>query len=239
MIKPTTIILALLVVAFATFTLACARKPGTNQSASTTPTAGFSPSSENSSASKSRSGNLVEATSNGDIGYELAGAGDSTSMNLKVRNKTERVWEVKIEVGTKLEPAENDVQQMVVTKEVEVHLEPHDEKSLELEVSCLDISKEAPADTNTKWRIEGSNNLSQFIRCANDVANEFIARGELDEENRSGLIQFALWQARGATRDQWVRFYEEYQDYSREKAEQSIDEAEPMLKKVTNRCPGL
>ncbi|MDX6447069.1 MAG: hypothetical protein QOH71_4143 [Blastocatellia bacterium] len=240
--KHTMIGLALLVLILAGFNLACNPKSDTSQAPTPTPRVeSLSSPSSTPTPNQPGSGNLVDATATGDIGYELTGyeLGDSTKMNLKVRNKTERVWEVKVEVGTKLEPSESGVQQMVVTKEVDVHLEPHDEKRLELEVDCLDISKAAPSRTNTKWRLESSNNLSQFIRCASEAATDLKARGELDEDERRGVIQLALWQARGATHDQWVKFYEDYQNLSPADAEQAIEETQPIAKKIISRCPSL
>ncbi len=235
--KHTTIILTLLFLTFVTFNLACDGKSNINLAPSPTPTVKPSPSPKSSPTP--RSGNLVEATSSGDIGYELAGVGNAATMNLTVRNKTERVWEVKIEVGTKIEPDDGDVQQMVVTKEIEVHLEPHDHKSLKIEVSCLDISKAAPSNMDTSWRFESSKNLAQFIRCSNDVVDDLKAEGEVNEKNRRGWIQFALWQARGATHDDWIEYYETYGPASPEQAEQLIEERKPTIKRITDRCPAL
>jgi hypothetical protein len=235
--KHTTIVLILLVLTLVTFNLSCDGKtsppPQPNAATSPAPTPRSSPTPE------THSGNLVEATSGGEVSYEFSGTGDSTKMNLKVRNESERTWEVKIEVGTKIEPDESDVQQMVVTREIEVHLEPHDHHDLVIDVGCLDISKAAPSKTNTKWRLEASTSLNQFIRCANDAFNDLKARGEAEEEDRRGLIQLALWQARGATHDQWVKFYEDYQDKSPEEAEKASDETAPIAKKVITHCPPL
>lgn len=243
--KHTTPIFALLALSVI-LSLACQKESNTSQSnpnaTPVSPVVTLSPSPESSpTPNEPRSGDLVKATSSGDISYQLAGVelGDSTKMNLSVRNKTERTWEVKIEVGTKLEPGDSDVQQMVVTKEVEVHLEPHDHQSIELEVSCLDISKAAPSSANTKWRLVSSQNLAQFIRCANDAVNDLKAEGDAQEEERRGLIQGALWKARGATRDDWIHYYQDYHQLTAEQAEQVIEESEPTLKKITDRCPTL
>ena len=188
-----------------------------------------------------QSGSLVDGALSGDISYELAGLeeGNSANMNLKVRNKTERIWELKIEVGTKLEPAEGDVQQMVVTKEIEVHLEPHEEKSLELEVSCLDISKAAPSQLNSRWQIEDAPNLAQFIRCANQAIDSLTGAENMNDELRRDLIQGALWKARGASQEEWIKFYEEYQHKTEEEARQEIAKDEIELGRITSRCPSL
>src|ERR1700731_1261448 len=127
--KHTTLALALLALSVITISSACQQESGTSQSnanrPSSSPVAALSPSPESSpTPEQPRSGDLVAAISSGDVAYEMSGV-DSTKMNLIVRNKSEQIWEVKIEVGTKLEPDSSDVQRMVVTKEVHVHLEPH------------------------------------------------------------------------------------------------------------------
>lgn len=239
--KTTTIILTLMVLSFVTLNLACGDKSNKNQYPSPTPTVATPPSPEISPSPKSGSGNLVEATGSGDIGFELAGieGGDSRKMNLTVRNNSERVWELKIEVGTKLEPTDGNIQQMVVTKEVEAHLEPHDEKSITLEVSCLDISKLAPSSTSTKWHLVSSKNLAEFISCVNKAIDDLKVAGEVSEKNRPDVIQLALWTARGATHDEWVGYYQHYQNMSVEEAEQEIAKNEPIARKIIDRCPAL
>lgn len=230
--KHRTMILALLAASLITFTLACEKTGGGSETPS--PTATSTPTAE-----PLKSANFVDATSSGDIDYALKGigSGDSTKMSLELKNKTERIWEVKIEVGTKLEPNKGNIQQMVVTKEVEVHLEPHEEETLELEVGCLEISKEAPSTSDTGWHLESSRSLAQFIKCANSAIDYLKGEGEATEEDRSGLLQGALWTVRGATHDDWVEFYEKYQHATPEEAEQAIQEDESLLKTITTRCP--
>jgi hypothetical protein len=154
-------------------------------------------------------------------------------MNLIVRNKSERIWEVKIEVGTKLEPDSSDVQRMVVTKEVHVHLEPHHHDTVELEASCLDISKAAPSESDTAWQIKRSTALAEFINCANNAITDAKS-----EEDRAALIQFSIWQARGATHDQWVHFWEGH-ELSSDEIEKRIAQYEPRITRVTSRCSSL
>lgn len=235
--KHTTLVLALLALSVVTISSACQQESGTNQSnanrPSSSPVAALSPSPESSpTPEQPRSGDLDAASSSGDVAYELSGI-DSTRMSLSVRNKSERIWEVKIEVGTKLEPDSSDVQRMVVTKEVHVYLEPHDHPTVELEASCLDISKAAPSETDTAWQIKKSAALAQFINCANNAITDAKSA-----EERADLIQFSIWQARGATHDQWVHFWRD-KGLSSDEAEETITEYEPRVTRVTSRCSSL
>jgi hypothetical protein len=186
---------------------------------------------------------LVEAHSRGYIDYTLSGLGTSGEMSLRVVNKTERVWTVDVEVGTKLEPSGNDVQRMVVTKEVEVNLDSHEQTTLVLEAACLDIGKPPPSQSDSSWMVEKSPSIAHFIACANNQIDE-IKRAEPDsaqvlESARPTLIQFSLWQARGTSREQWVHFWVEYQEKTEEEARGLVDGLRPVLGEIVQRCPSL
>jgi hypothetical protein len=216
------------------FSFGCGQSESNGGGNANEPVATVSPSPKSSPTpdNQPRSGGLIDATSSGDVSYRLEGI-DSTSMNLRVQNKSERVWELKVEVGTKLEPDDSGVQRMVVTKELEVHLEPHDEQKLEVEASCLDISKAAPAESDKSWQIKKSDTLAQFIKCANNA----IDSTQSDDE-RAGILQFAIWQARGATHDQWIHFWTD-KDLSTDEAEQKINEYASLVRRVTSGCGSL
>jgi hypothetical protein len=185
------------------------------------------------------SGSLVDAAASGDISYQLSGAGDNSKMKLTVRNKTERVWEVKIEEGTKLEPSEGGVQEMVITKEYEVHLEPHEHRDLEIEVSCLDINKEAPGAENKSWRIKSSQQLADFIKCANAGISELERSGQTKKSDRAGLLQYAIWKARGATRDDFIHLETTYGGVSEDEAARIADEQDPFIVEAIKKCHSL
>jgi hypothetical protein len=154
-------------------------------------------------------------------------------MTLNVQNKSERVWEVRVEVGTKLEPDDSAVQRMVVTKETEVHLEPHEDETITVEANCLDISKAAPEESDKKWQLKKSEALTEFIRCANNSIDSTET-----EDERANIIQFSIWQARGATHDQSIHFWTE-NGLSPDEAEQRINEYESRVARVTSRCGSL
>jgi len=83
---------------------------------------------------------LDTARSKGYIDYTWYGSGSSNHI-LYITNRTKRIWIVEVEVATKLEPAGDNVQSMVVTEEVRVKLHPHDRTTLEVKVACPDIEK--------------------------------------------------------------------------------------------------
>jgi hypothetical protein len=200
------------------------------------------------SAREAETVELVAGQSAGYIDYGWAGMGNSGIMVVRVVNKTEREWRVEIEVGTKLEPSDGDAQSMVVTKEINVHLEPHESHDIEVEVACLDISKPPPAETNTSWTATVSPRLAQFMACANKLANQFLQRMAADAEadkaqailsKRPMLLQFALWQARGATRDQWIDFFVHYQRMDPGTAREVADAFAQLSGAVVQRCPSI
>jgi hypothetical protein len=192
---------------------------------------------------------FVEASSQGPIDYRLSGMEEATSdkMHVEIRNKTERVWELKIEAGTKLEPSDGNVQHMVVTKERHVHLEPHDESSLDLDVSCLDITKETPSRSDVTWTITKSQKLAQFIDCANHAIDQLKlddpASAEELEKDRAGTIQHAIWQARGASREDWIHFAKRYDSDSKSMTDEQIgdavDEHVKELQPIISKCQSL
>lgn len=192
---------------------------------------------------------FVEASLRDDISYQLAGVEPATSkkMTLEIRNKTERIWEVKIEAGTKLEPSDEHVQRMVLTKELHVHLEPHEHKSLEIDVNCLDIGRETPSRSDSQWTVARSPKLTEFIKCANEgvdrMKQEDANSSQVLEKARFGLIQRAIWNARGATREDWIHFLQrydkEYRDKSDEEAGAAIDKQLPWLEEITKDCQSL
>jgi len=178
---------------------------------------------------------LVEAESRGYVGYEWAGRGDNATMGLTVTNKTEREWEVEIEVGTKLEAGNENVQSMVVTKEVHITLHPHDKQDIEVHAACLDISKDPPATTDASWSVQVVPRLADFIGCA-----ERLAPAD-DATLRPYFVQYSLWQARGATRQQWVDFFMHYSDppKSQAEAEQAADDQSQQFEDVVRQCPQI
>jgi hypothetical protein len=186
---------------------------------------------------------LVDAHSRGYIDYTLSGLGTSGEMELRLENKTEQIWTLKVEVGTKLEPDETDVQRMAITKEVEVDLDSHEHTSLEVETVCLDISKPPPSKSNSSWTIEKSPTIAQFLICANNQIDEMKREvpdsSEFIENARPTLIQFSLWQARGTSPDEWIHFWVEYQNKTEDEARSIIDGLGPLLGEVVQRCPSL
>ena len=164
-------------------------------------------------------------------------------MTLRVLNRTNRTWHLEVKEGTKLEPAEGSVQNMVVAHEIHITVHPHDETEVSLEVACLDISKAPPALSNTSWSARQSPNLARFLTCVNgivdDLKTEDSQHASSYEQARRSILQSSLWEARGASKQDWIHFYVEYQDMSEDEARETVEGMEPVLNEVTNKCPNL
>ncbi|HXM49182.1 MAG TPA: hypothetical protein VN956_15170 [Pyrinomonadaceae bacterium] len=190
-----------------------------------------------------RSNELVNASSLGYIDYTFSGTGDSTGMKLRIRNKTEERRLINVEVGTKLEPAKGGVQRMVVTKDANVDLDPHDQTTVEVKVACLDIAKLPPTESDASWTVEKVASLAQFLACMNgaivDLQKQDSKSSKLDEETRQGFTQFALWLARGATRQELIEFFVKYHGTTNDQAHQIVDSLVPVLEETVHRCPSI
>jgi hypothetical protein len=184
---------------------------------------------------------LSAAVSAGSVGYQLSGTGDSGHMEIRLRNKTDRVWELTIEEGLRLDPSGSSVQSMTITKEVRIKLEPHEETTLELEVACLDISKPPPSRTNTNWTVSESVALSNYVSCTNDmvdaIENQKPSRNP--DTLRRNLLQFSLWAARGASENDWAMFLYHWQGMSLDEARQTASKLAPRLQIFTEQCGSL
>jgi hypothetical protein len=188
---------------------------------------------------------VVTATSNHSVTIWVHGTGDSSQMKLRLRNNLSAKLEICVEIGTELKPNEASVQKMVVVEEVKITLKAKAEDEITLEVNCLDISKDAPSTNNVNWVIQNSDIIAKFIRCTNGVLNATISSLNTQQEKdmieglRPFFIQAALWQARGATRQQWIDFWVHYQEVPPDKASQLADSLTPLLTQIVQTCGTL
>ena len=219
-------------IAVSIFVLSCGRDVTPSNGTDTSAAAQTSPSSSTATLTASAatspadqaatSVELVQAKEAGYIDYVWSGTGDSQSMSVKVVNKTEREWQVEIEVGTKLEPSNEAVQSMIVTNEVHVTMHPHDSQTVEVEVSCLDISRDPPATSDDAWKVTASPRLASFIACV--------------KRDDPTMMQEALWYFRGATRDDWIEYFTKYEDKSEAEAEKAADSIESEIGQLARNC---
>lgn len=191
-----------------------------SDSAASTADAASSPPSQPDKVVKSIG--LVSGEQAGDIDYAWSGTGDSRSMNVKIVNKTDREWLVDVEVGTKLEPSNEAAQSMIVTSEIHVKLHPHDSQKVEVEVACLDISKDPPDSSDDTWKVTVSSRLAAFIACVN--------------RDNPAAVQEALWYFRGATREQWIEYFTKYDGKTQSEAEQAADSIESEIGDLVRKC---
>lgn len=186
---------------------------------------------------------LVSAVSTPGINIGISGLGNSGTMLGRVRNDTEEHWTFTVETGTKFEPKEGDVQSMVVTEELEVSVDKYETQEFSIEVACLDISKAPPSPTDLQWTVSTSPQLAAFIGCANEYWDEKARSMGLSAEESEVLgtngVQFGVWQARGASQDDWVHFYVEYGSMTESEARGEVEAIRPLLDELTARCHGL
>lgn len=205
------------------------------------PSAGTSPST---ALSPPEPIELVRGASSGYVDYAFTGMGNSGAMQVRVINKTEREWIVQIEVGTKLEPASGNAQSMVIAKEIEVHLHPHDSHTVEVEVNCLDISKPPPMTSDRNWSAQVSTRLAAFIACVNRTITAEADKapsdqGEILRKAQPFILQVALWQARGATKDEWIDFFVHYHGMTQDRAQATADFFEQLGGAIVHECPSI
>lgn len=187
---------------------------------------------------------LSQAVSQGDVSYTIRGMDNSGRVHFEIRNHREYIVTVEIEEGTELVPAEGDVQRMAVTKEytITVHGHAHEEPEVvevrDIDVACLDISREAPSTANRSWTLRRPAALRSFLSCLDSHLQD-AADDSSDAEARPMLVQLGLWEARGATRAQWVDFFVTYWELPRDKAGQLIDGLKPLLDPVVQECGSL
>jgi hypothetical protein len=186
---------------------------------------------------------LIQGSSQRYLRYTLSGTGSSGSMNLRVTNETDRVWQLEVEVGTKLEPANGRVQNMVVTEAIHVTLHPHVWTALKMKVDCLDISKLPPSSSDAAWRVRPSPKLSSFIACVNNTLDDAKRSDPRNAQPydlmRPTLLQLGLWSARGASKQQMIDFWEHYQAMSPRKAQQIVAALNPELQVMASQCGSL
>jgi hypothetical protein len=182
---------------------------------------------------------LDAAISGNDLTVELQGNGTSTNVILRVVNKTKDIWTLSVEEGATLTPSDGGVQSMVVTTEKRIELDHHEEKDAELEVACLDITKAAPAPSTTAWSVHPSPRLKEFIDCARTTIDRAVVDDSGLHGKESSMLQAAVWQARGATTQQWVEFFVKYHDLSRDDAQQRAKQLEDFAASLVRACPSI
>lgn len=186
---------------------------------------------------------LLKASADGSVKFWMSGTGNSGEMNLRVKNELSVSLKVCVEVGTKLTPSEGDVQAMVVTREAKLSIKAEAEEEVSLEVACLDISKDPPSEENTSWRVEKPAKLVDFLKCVDglldDMKQQEPSQADLIDKARPGIVQLSLWQARGASRAEWIEFEVKYQGMTQQQAAQMTDALQPFLKEIVKHCGSL
>jgi hypothetical protein len=192
---------------------------------------------------------LTQALALGYVSYTVRGMNTSSTVHLEIRNHMEFIVNIEIEEGTELVPSEGDVQRMAVTRDyrISVHGHYHNQPELvevrDIDVACLDITRDAPSSTNTSWTVRRPQAIRGFLTCLDNGLQRAKERSpqlaSQLSQMRPFLVQMALWQARGATRGQWIDFFVKYQKMPRAQAAQIVDSLKPLLDAVVSECGSL
>lgn len=184
---------------------------------------------------------LAAGVSGNNLDYKITGQGTSTNMQMHIHEKSGQHWEVHVKVGTKMKPADGNVQEMVVTEEVEVEIHPHEDMDLSIPAACLDISKDAPNLNNKDWTVKDSAPLVEFIPAAKAKIDELAqaAPDKFDAQHRASILQAMLWKARGATEQDMIDCAVKYQGVSEEEARQMEDQVYPALEAMDANLPNI
>ena len=192
---------------------------------------------------------FTEAVSQGYISYRIWGSGSAATAHLEIRNHLEVSVEIEIEPGTELVPAEGDVQRLAVTREYKITIKGHVHNGQELvvvkdiDVACLDITLDAPAESNRTWRVRKQRQIHDFLECLDEGIRQAKEESPSSASQlttlRPFLVQFGLWQARGTTRGQWIDFLVKYHKMTPQQAAEFIDKIKPLLDVIVAQCGSL
>jgi hypothetical protein len=192
---------------------------------------------------------LARAASLGCVSYKIRGMGTSEKAHIEIRNHLNISVQIEIEPGTELVPSQGGVQRLAVTRgyKINIHGHAHNEEEVvvarDIDVACLDISLDAPSRENDKWTVKRQQQVQDFLTCLDDGIQEAKkASSSLASQlsdMRPFLVQLAVWQARGASRQQWIDFFVKYQKMKQADAAQVIDGLKPLLDGIVGQCGSL
>ena len=185
---------------------------------------------------------FITAVSQGAVEYTLQGTGAFNHVVLWITNKAETPLQVSVEVGTEFEPAQNDVP-LFVFKKASVVVQPRQRWFVELAVTSLDIHKPPSVNVGTAWQVHKSNRMVEFLQCASDTLEKKkkinhaykTILGDLE----SFMLQYSVWRARGAGREDFMDHWINEEDNPRSAAETNYAAFYPILEEIKRTCGSL
>jgi hypothetical protein len=185
---------------------------------------------------------FIAAVSQGTVEYTLQAKGSFNRVVLWLTNKSETPLQVSVEVGTEFEPAQIDMP-LVVFKKASVLVQPRQRWFLELEVTSLDIHKPPSLNVGTAWQVHKSNRLTEFLQCASDTLEKKKKSNEAYEQILGGLesfmLQYSVWRARGAGREDFMDHWVKEEGNSQSQAEVDYAAFYPVLEEIKRACGEL
>ena len=185
---------------------------------------------------------FIAAVSQGTVEYTLQSMGSFSRVVLWLTNKSETPLQVNVEVGTEFEPAQIDMP-LVVFKKANVLVQPRQRWMVELEVTSLDIHKLPSVDVGTAWQVHKSNRVAEFLQCASDTLEKKKKSNAAYEQMLSGLdsfmLQYSVWRARGAGREEFMDFWLHRVRSPQSHAETNDAAFSPVLEEIKRTCGEL
>jgi hypothetical protein len=185
---------------------------------------------------------FINAVSQGTIEYTLQATGSFNRVVLWTTNKAETPLQVNVEVGTEFEPAQNDVP-LFVFKKASVVVQPRQRWMVDLAVSSLDIHKFPSVKADTAWQVHRSNRIVEFLQCASDTLEKKKKTNHAYEtilgDLESFMLQYSVWRARGAGREDFMDHWINEEDNPRSAAETNYAAFYPVLEEIRRTCGTL
>ena len=185
---------------------------------------------------------FITAVSQGTVEYTLKAKGSFRGIVLWITNKSETPLQVNVEVGTEFEPAQIDLP-MVVLKKASVVVQPRQRWMVDLAVTSLDIHKPPSVNVGTTWQVHKSNRMVEFLQCASDTLEKKKKTNHAYEtilgDLESFMLQYSVWRARGAGREDFMDHWINEEDNPRSAAETNYAAFYPVLEEIRRTCGTL
>ena len=184
---------------------------------------------------------FITAVSQGTVEYALKAKGSFRGIVLWITNKSETPLQVNVEVGTEFEP-QNDVP-LFVFKKASVVVQPRQRWMVDLAVTSLDIHKSPSVNVGTTWQVHKSNRLTEFLQCASDTLEKKKKINQASKtilgDLESFMLQYSVWRARGAGREDFMDHWINEEDNPRSAAETNYAAFYPVLEEIKRACGSL
>ena len=185
---------------------------------------------------------FINAVSQGTIEYTLQATGSFNRVVLWTTNKAETPLQVNVEVGTEFESAQAD-EPLFVFKKASVVVQPRQRWMVDLAVTSLNIHKFPSVKVDTAWQVHKSNRMVEFLQCASDTLEKKKKINQASKtilgDLESFMLQYSVWRARGAGREDFMDHWIHEEDNPQSAAETNYAAFYPVLEEIRRTCGTL